>query len=293
MLVPISFGIGATLTTLVGTNIGAGIYRAQRLAWIGALMAGAIAAAIGLSWRSGPTCGSACSPRIPARSPRAAPISASSGRSTASSAWRWPSTSPRRAPARWCGRWSPILSRITIAVCGSLLALDVLGWGVRGLFTFVALGIVVVLRRARLLDHAAGVERGVNWGAQLQLRDHRSPEDAPLEWRAPSDEPRRPARRHAVGAAHPDHPHPGGAERRQRLGAEPGADRRRLVRRPPRHGRAGRAGAGLPRADHAADDVGRRHGRRRLLLGGVARWARAIAARPRMRRRTRSPSPPP
>ena len=49
MLVPISFGIGATLTTLVGTNIGARQYlRAQRLAWIGALTAGAIAAAIGL-----------------------------------------------------------------------------------------------------------------------------------------------------------------------------------------------------------------------------------------------------
>ena len=29
-----------------------------------------------------------------------------------------------------------------IAVCGSLLALDVLGWGLRGLFAFVALGIV-------------------------------------------------------------------------------------------------------------------------------------------------------
>ena len=53
------------------------------------------------------------------------------------------------------------LSRITIAVCGSLLALDVLGWGVRGLFTFVALGIVVVLRRARLLDDAAGMASAV------------------------------------------------------------------------------------------------------------------------------------
>ena len=49
MLVPISFGIGATLTTLVGTNIGARQYhRAKRMAWIGALMAGAIAAAIGI-----------------------------------------------------------------------------------------------------------------------------------------------------------------------------------------------------------------------------------------------------
>jgi len=34
------------------------------------------------------------------------------------------------------------LSRIVIAVCGSLLALDVLGWGAPGLFSFVALGIV-------------------------------------------------------------------------------------------------------------------------------------------------------
>ncbi|HZX87809.1 MAG TPA: MATE family efflux transporter, partial [Reyranella sp.] len=37
MLIPISFGIGATLTALVGTNIGARQYaRAQRLAWTGA-----------------------------------------------------------------------------------------------------------------------------------------------------------------------------------------------------------------------------------------------------------------
>ena len=34
------------------------------------------------------------------------------------------------------------LSRIVIAVCGSLFALDVMGWGTQGLFVFVALGIV-------------------------------------------------------------------------------------------------------------------------------------------------------
>src|SRR5260221_4431325 len=48
MWVSISFGIGAPLTTMVGTNIGARQHaRAQRLAWIGALMAGAITALIG------------------------------------------------------------------------------------------------------------------------------------------------------------------------------------------------------------------------------------------------------
>ena len=34
------------------------------------------------------------------------------------------------------------LSRIVIVLCGSLMALDLLGWGVQGLFAFVALGIV-------------------------------------------------------------------------------------------------------------------------------------------------------
>src|SRR5215813_3896323 len=49
MLVPISFGIGAALTALVGTNIGARQYqRARRVAWIGALMSGGIAALIGI-----------------------------------------------------------------------------------------------------------------------------------------------------------------------------------------------------------------------------------------------------
>src|SRR4029079_2439358 len=49
MLVPISFGIGATLTALVGTNIGARQFaRAQRVAWMGALIAGGIAATIGI-----------------------------------------------------------------------------------------------------------------------------------------------------------------------------------------------------------------------------------------------------
>ena len=34
MLVPIAFGVGAALTALVGTNIGAGQHaRARRLAW--------------------------------------------------------------------------------------------------------------------------------------------------------------------------------------------------------------------------------------------------------------------
>ena len=143
MLVPISFGIGATLTTLVGTNIGARQYeRAQRLAWIGALMAGGIAAAIGIvvaiwpdlwlglftanpgALASGRTYLSIVGPVYGFFGLAMALYFASQG----TGEMVWPVVAN--------------LSRITIAVCGSLFALDVMGWGTRGLFGFVAAGIV-------------------------------------------------------------------------------------------------------------------------------------------------------
>jgi putative MATE family efflux protein len=47
--VPIVFGFGTALTTMVGTNVGAGLaLRAKRVAWIGAALAAAISGAIGL-----------------------------------------------------------------------------------------------------------------------------------------------------------------------------------------------------------------------------------------------------
>jgi putative MATE family efflux protein len=143
MLVPISFGIGATLTTLVGTNIGARQYaRAQRLAWIGAFMAGGIAAAIGIvvaiwpdlwlglfttnagALASGRTYLSIVGPAYGFFGLAMALYFASQG----TGEMVWPVIAN--------------LSRITIAVCGSLFALDVMGWGTKGLFSFVALGIV-------------------------------------------------------------------------------------------------------------------------------------------------------
>ncbi len=143
MLVPISFGIGGALTALVGTNIGARQHaRARRMAWSGALMAGAIATAIGLVV--------AISPDLLAR-----PLHPRPGRARLG-----PHLSQHRRPGLWLLRAGDgallrlaghrrddlagrrHLARITIAVCGSLFALDVMGWGTPGLFTFVALGIV-------------------------------------------------------------------------------------------------------------------------------------------------------
>jgi len=49
LLIPLVFGLGAALVTMVGTNIGAGQHeRAQRVAWVGALMAIGITGCIGL-----------------------------------------------------------------------------------------------------------------------------------------------------------------------------------------------------------------------------------------------------
>ncbi|MEX2518565.1 MAG: MATE family efflux transporter, partial [Paracoccaceae bacterium] len=49
LMIPVVFGVGAAMTTMVGANIGAGArVRALRVAWTGALAAAAIVGAIGL-----------------------------------------------------------------------------------------------------------------------------------------------------------------------------------------------------------------------------------------------------
>jgi len=143
MLIPISFGIGATLTALVGTNIGARQYeRAQRLAWTGAAMAGGIAAVIGLVV--------AMCPDLWLGLFTADPKALASGRHYLSIvgpaygffgvAMALYFASQGTGEMYW-----PVaanLTRITIAGGGSLLALDQFGWGVSGLYACVALGII-------------------------------------------------------------------------------------------------------------------------------------------------------
>jgi putative MATE family efflux protein len=143
MLIPISFGIGATLTALVGTNIGARQYaRAQRLAWTGAAMAGGIAAVIGIVV--------AISPDLWLGLFTADPQALASGRHYLSIvgpaygffglAMALYFASQGTGEMYW-----PVaanLTRITIAAGGSLLALDQFGWGVSGLYACVAVGII-------------------------------------------------------------------------------------------------------------------------------------------------------
>ncbi len=143
MLIPISFGVGAALTALVGTNIGARQHaRARRLAWTGALMAGAVATAIGAVVAIWPDlwlglfttdAGALASGRHYLGI--VGPVYGFFGvamalyfASQGTGEMLWPVGAN--------------LTRITIAAGGSLLALDTLGWGVSGLYACVAAGIV-------------------------------------------------------------------------------------------------------------------------------------------------------
>jgi putative MATE family efflux protein len=50
LLIPLVFGLGSALVTMVGTNVGAGqLARAQRIAWVGAALAGAVTGGIGFA----------------------------------------------------------------------------------------------------------------------------------------------------------------------------------------------------------------------------------------------------
>lgn len=50
LLIPLVFGLGSALVTMVGTNIGAGqVARARRVAWTGAALAGAATGAVGMA----------------------------------------------------------------------------------------------------------------------------------------------------------------------------------------------------------------------------------------------------
>ncbi len=143
MLIPITFGIGAALTALVGTNIGARQYRrAQRVAWSGALMAGGLAGLIGIVVAIWPDLWLG--------------LFASDARVLASGRHYLSIVGPVYGlfglamalyfASQGTGEmvWPVVanVARIAIAVGGSLLALDQFGWGVSGLYASVATGIV-------------------------------------------------------------------------------------------------------------------------------------------------------
>jgi len=144
MLIPIAFGVGAALTALVGTNIGARQHaRAQRMAWAGAAMVGTATGILGIivaiwpdlwlgmftrdaaALASGRTYLSIVGPVFGFFGVAMALYFASQG----TGEMIWPIAAN--------------LGRIIMAAGGGALALDVFGWGLGGLYGCVAAGIVI------------------------------------------------------------------------------------------------------------------------------------------------------
>jgi putative MATE family efflux protein len=101
VLIPLMFGLGTSIVTMVATNIGAHDFvRARRIAWTGALLAACVAEAIGCLVAVWPSAWLACSRTIRVCWRAARFTCGSSGRSMGRSDWDCCSTSRIRAPAR-------------------------------------------------------------------------------------------------------------------------------------------------------------------------------------------------
>ncbi|MBX3498491.1 MAG: MATE family efflux transporter [Alphaproteobacteria bacterium] len=144
MLVPLAFGIGSALTTLVGIAVGAGQWeRAVRVAVIGSLMAAALTGVVGVlaaifpqGWMSIFSADAAVQQTGVAYLTRAAPFYAFFGLGMA-----------LNFAAQGAGRQGVPLAiaflRLALAAGGGWLAVHVWGLGQDGLFWAVAIAIVV------------------------------------------------------------------------------------------------------------------------------------------------------
>jgi Na+-driven multidrug efflux pump len=145
MLIPISFGVGAALTAMVGTNFGARQHRrARRIAWTGAAMAGVIAACIGVVVAVAPDLWLGLFTADPAVLAQGrlyltivGPVYGLFGfamalyfASQGTGSMLWPLAGN--------------LARVTIAIGGGFLVLDVFGLGSGALFACVATGIAAL-----------------------------------------------------------------------------------------------------------------------------------------------------
>ena len=143
LLSPLTFGIGAALTAMVGTNKGARQFaRARRAAWTGALMAGAVTLAIGLTVALWPDLWL----RLFTDDPAALEAGRLYFRIVGPTYGLFGLAMALNFAAMGAGDmvWPTVAtaSRIVVVIGGGLLALDVLGWAASGLYAFVAAGVV-------------------------------------------------------------------------------------------------------------------------------------------------------
>ncbi|GEP58143.1 MATE family efflux transporter [Reyranella soli] len=143
LLSPLTFGIGAALTAMVGTNKGARQFaRARQAAWTGALIAGAVTMAIGLTVALFPDLWL----RLFTDDPAALEAGRLYFRIVGPTYGLFGLAMALNFAAMGAGDmiWPTLATatRIVVVIGGGLLALDVLGWAAPGLYACVAAGVV-------------------------------------------------------------------------------------------------------------------------------------------------------
>ncbi len=142
LMIPLAFGVGSALTALVGRAVGAGDWvMARRIAWTGGLLALAVTGTVGLLVAIFP----GAFARAFSTDPQVAAIATEALSILGPALPGFGLGMAMYFAAMGAGRMSwPLaagLSRIAIAVLGGWVLADLLGWGLRGQFLAVALGI--------------------------------------------------------------------------------------------------------------------------------------------------------
>jgi putative MATE family efflux protein len=143
MLVPLSFGIGSALTTLVGVAAGASDWkRAVRAAWIGALVAGGAIGAFGWivalvpeGWSRLFTDDARVIEATVGYITRVAPFYFLFGLGMTLSF-------ASQGAGRMKAPFFASIARLVIATAGGWVAIEVLGWGLNGVFIAIAAGMI-------------------------------------------------------------------------------------------------------------------------------------------------------
>ena len=144
LLSPLTFGVGAALIAMVGTNKGARQFaRARKVAWMGALMAGAVTCAIGLVVAIFPDLWLG----LFTRDPTALEAGRLYFRIVGPTYGFFGLAMALNFAAMGAGDmiWPSVATaaRFAVAPGGGLIALDVLGWGAPGIYGCVAAGILI------------------------------------------------------------------------------------------------------------------------------------------------------
>jgi Na+-driven multidrug efflux pump len=144
LLSPLTFGVGAALIAMVGTNKGARQFaRARRVAWTGSLMAGAVTGVIGVVVALWPDLWLNLFTRDPAALGAGRLYFQIVGPTYGLFGIAMALTFASMGVGDVTWPTAGTLARFVFTVAGGVLALDVLGWGAAGIYGCVAGGILI------------------------------------------------------------------------------------------------------------------------------------------------------